>query len=734
LDYFIVVLQLIFYFLFLVTLARFLRRPTRLDLAVVAVFGSTAALFGYSLLTSVYPSLSAPLRPVAVGALLVQPVLIIWMVGLIESVPRWVLPVVFAGFVIAFAGILAFPPRTAWVSIFVAVYFIGGEGAGGVLLALGSRRRYGLARLRLVLAGIGSALFGACIFIAAIGSTAAGSGPTNEIVTISSRIVAILAALAFVAAFATPRGLRNVGTRAVAFDLARDLVGGPSGTDPAVLWRSLALAARDILGARSVRIRAGTQVLASTEVEPADDQAAAVEGSGDPAASRSVDQAQPARRHRRHLVEMPLATAEDAPHLTADIDGLPLFIEDDIAAVRLLGSMTIRSVEREEAVIHLAEARRELEAAANMRASEARFLALLAADPNAVLAVDSAGQVSWATGPTGDVFGKPAAELSGTPVADLVDMAAPELTAVSGTDLPVRRLQATGRRVDGGTFPADVAITPFQLDDLSYQLYVVSDASWRHEANLMRDRFLGILSHELRTPITSIYGGTQLLLKRSDRLDEGTRSELMTNVAAEAERLQRIIENLLILARVERGADFFDARPVTLKAVLTDFVANEQRLWPDMKIDLQVARGVPLVAADEEYLALILRNLLSNAAKYAGEGSTVQLSAVQSAEEGDGPGEVTVRVIDNGPGISEEDTDQLFGLYYRSAMTTATPGAGIGLFVCRGLVEAMGGRIWARHRPEGGAEFGFSLPVYEEQTVSMPRAATFSAIRATATG
>ena len=87
---------------------------------------------------------------------------------------------------------------------------------------------------------------------------------------------------------------------------------------------------------------------------------------------------------------------------------------------------------------------------------------------------------------------------------------------VTGEDLPVRRLQAVGRRADGATFPADVAITPFRLDDLAYQLYVVSDASWRHEANLMRDRFLGILSHELRTPITSIYGGTQLLLKRSD--------------------------------------------------------------------------------------------------------------------------------------------------------------------------------------------------------------------------
>jgi signal transduction histidine kinase len=432
-----------------------------------------------------------------------------------------------------------------------------------------------------------------------------------------------------------------------------------------------------------------------------------------------ADTAETMRGARSGITSIDLALAHgaaDGPRLVAEVDGLPLFLEDDIAAVRLLGSMTIRSVEREEAVIHLAEARRELEAAAVVRASEARFLALLAADPNAVLAVDLAGKVSWATGPTGDVFGRPAVDLAGTPLAELVDTDTSDVTGVTGSDLPVRRLQATGRKADGTEFPADVAITPFQLDDLTYQLFVVSDASWRLEANLMRDRFLGILSHELRTPITSIYGGTQLLLKRGDRLDQGSRSELMIGVASEAERLQRIIENLLILARVERGADFFDARPVTLKAVLAEIVAHETPLWPELQIELNFERGLPLVAADEEYLTLILRNLISNAAKYAGEQANVQIFASHAGGDGtDGTGEVTVRVLDNGPGITEAESEQLFGLYYRSPTASAAPGAGIGLFVCRGLVDAMGGHIWAKRRPEGGAEFGFSLPVYAEQ-------------------
>jgi signal transduction histidine kinase len=117
-----------------------------------------------------------------------------------------------------------------------------------------------------------------------------------------------------------------------------------------------------------------------------------------------------------------------------------------------------------------------------------------------------------------------------------------------------------------------------------------------------------------------------------------------------------------------------------------------------------------MVAADEEYLAQIMRNLLSNAAKYSGAGSRVQVSVE------DGEGEVVVRVQDDGPGLGEEEAERLFALYYRSArQAAAAPGAGIGLFVCKELVDAMGGRIWAKDLPTGGAEFGFTIPAYDEE-------------------
>ena len=132
--------------------------------------------------------------------------------------------------------------------------------------------------------------------------------------------------------------------------------------------------------------------------------------------------------------------------------------------------------------------------------------------------------------------------------------------------------------------------------------------------------------------------------------------------------------------------------------------------WPGVTFALDMAPGLPTVTADPTYVEQVLRNLLSNAAKYSGAGSTVEVSLE------DGDGEVIVRVRDDGPGLDAEDVDRLFGLYYRAArQASIAPGAGIGLFVCRELVTAMGGRIWATPRPDKGAEFGFSIPVYVEE-------------------
>lgn len=229
-------------------------------------------------------------------------------------------------------------------------------------------------------------------------------------------------------------------------------------------------------------------------------------------------------------------------------------------------------------------------------------------------------------------------------------------------------------------------------------------------ANELRDAFNSIISHELRTPITAIYGGAKLLAKRDRSLDDDARHELILDVEAEADRLYRLVEDLLVLARSERGAIETPDEPVIVQHVIERSVAAEQSRWPTRSFSVEFATDMPAARGDETYVDQVMRNLLSNAAKYSPKGSSV-LTTVDTTSDA-----VRVRVLDEGAGVTHDEARQLFELYYRSpAAQRIAGGAGIGLFVCRALVEAMGGRIWAAARPGGGSEFGFLLRRYEPE-------------------
>jgi K+-sensing histidine kinase KdpD len=236
-------------------------------------------------------------------------------------------------------------------------------------------------------------------------------------------------------------------------------------------------------------------------------------------------------------------------------------------------------------------------------------------------------------------------------------------------------------------------------------------AASEQRAAELRDAFNSIVSHELRTPITAIYGGAKLLARRDRQLDDATRQELIDDLETEADRLYRLVEDLLVLSRSEGGQLERIADPVAMAHLVRRVTTSEQARWPGAKFEFQSTTQVT-ARGDETYVEQVLRNLLSNAAKYSPGGTNVEV-LVDEVPEG-----VRVRVLDSGGGIREEEVDRLFQLYYRSPETAAKAGgAGIGLFVCRVLVEAMGGRIWAAPRPEGGAEFGFVLGRHEDDNI-----------------
>ena len=242
-------------------------------------------------------------------------------------------------------------------------------------------------------------------------------------------------------------------------------------------------------------------------------------------------------------------------------------------------------------------------------------------------------------------------------------------------------------------------------------ILLVRDVTDARHAQLAQEAFIGVLSHELRTPVTTIYGGAKVLGERGASLAPDVRDEVYRDIAAESERLYRLVEDLLVLARfdgVTPGS--LGDEPVLLQRIIPGIVQIERSRFPVTEFATEIASGLPTVRAERTYVEQVTRNLLGNAAKYSPPGSTVRLEASQAG------GTVEVRVLDDGPGFPPEEAEKLFELFYRSPATARTAsGAGIGLFVSRRLVEAMGGRIWALPRPGGGSEFGFSLQMFTDE-------------------
>lgn len=265
---------------------------------------------------------------------------------------------------------------------------------------------------------------------------------------------------------------------------------------------------------------------------------------------------------------------------------------------------------------------------------------------------------------------------------------------------PDRWIEVTSYAVGSGT----TAMSP-----AAATIVTMRDVTESRRRDAVRETFIGVLSHELRTPVTTIFGGAKLLARETSTLDEETRRSIFRDIHDEAERLQRLVEDVVALNRFGEGPGDVGWEPVLLQRLLPKVVRSEDGRWPGVSFQMEIAAGLPTVSADPTYVEQVVRNLLSNAAKYGGQDPTVVVEAERGA------GEVIVRVLDDGPGFAEEERERLFELFYRSARTAgAAAGAGIGLFVSARLIEAMEGRIWAARRQHGGSEFGFALPELED--------------------
>lgn len=215
--------------------------------------------------------------------------------------------------------------------------------------------------------------------------------------------------------------------------------------------------------------------------------------------------------------------------------------------------------------------------------------------------------------------------------------------------------------------------------------------------------FLAVLSHELKTPVTTIYGGASMLARdpQSPHADE-----IAEDVLEESERLVRIIDDLLVLSRVERGAIPVEPEPLLLQREARHILDDIRRHFPSVTFGIDLPERLPPVLADPTGLHQILRNLITNAAKYAGTDGPVTVVGRER------DGQVELAVLDEGPGPGDHP-ESLFDLFYRAPHSARrASGTGIGLYVARELAQAMGGRIEAARRgPDGGSRFTVALAI-----------------------
>lgn len=222
----------------------------------------------------------------------------------------------------------------------------------------------------------------------------------------------------------------------------------------------------------------------------------------------------------------------------------------------------------------------------------------------------------------------------------------------------------------------------------------------------MRSEFVSLVSHQLRAPLTNMHGAVEHIEANCGTMNL-TCTRMLSILNQQTDRLERLVRDVLSAARIESGDLVLQPEPMSVLPIVQQVVEQARARTHHRPFRLPTKPGLPLAFADRDRVAEVLANLLDNADKYSPPGTQVIIEARADQTE------VTLSVRDLGPGIPPGEIDRLFEKFHRadSSDSQAAYGYGLGLYVCRRLVEAHGGRIWAENHPQGGAHFSFTLPI-----------------------
>ena len=323
-------------------------------------------------------------------------------------------------------------------------------------------------------------------------------------------------------------------------------------------------------------------------------------------------------------------------------------------------------------------------------------VAILANIADGIVAVDRDGHVV--------LWNRAAEEITGVPASEAVSRTPAQVlqrdleSDTGGTN----RLIAIPRGDQDVWLSLSEAVMRDPTGAVSGRIFAFRDISAEHIVEQMKSDFVSTVSVELRTPLTSIYGFAQTLLREDVAFGEAERRTFLEFIARESERLTAIVDALLNVARLDTGDLTVSLVPTDVASVVSEVVTsaspsgNGHRFVADVDID-----GVA-VQADPDKLRQVLDQLVSNAVKYSPEGGTVTVSARRVEEA------VEVAVADEGIGIPQSERERIFSKFYKAG---GAQGTGLGLFIAQGLVREMGGRMWVDSEEGRGSRFAFELPL-----------------------
>jgi NtrC-family two-component system sensor histidine kinase KinB len=352
-----------------------------------------------------------------------------------------------------------------------------------------------------------------------------------------------------------------------------------------------------------------------------------------------------------------------------------------------------------------------------LRQSEANYRMLVESSPDGVISVDNKVRIVDCNEEICRLLGYPKEELRGKDFRTLLAGTLPEKLSAYYDQLTQKGLVETEFEFlahGGRIIPVWAKIVGAYDTNgrLNQALVYIRDIAERQKLDQLKDEFIGLVSHELRSPLTVIVGAVNTALTEEGRLSREEMRQLLQDASWEAESLSHLLGNLLELSRAQADRLFLSREPVSIRNVLKEAVDRIKRQSSNHSFEIDLPKALPPVHADELRLERILHNLLENAVKYSPDGGKIKVTARLEDNH------VLIGVSDEGIGISLHDQARLFSPFERLAAQRleGVKGIGLGLVVCRRLVEAHGGRIWVVSEPGQGSTFYFTLPLKDAES------------------